>query len=274
VHTLLASSPDSEIRNPKSEIRNREGSEPAVAGLRQRIITEGFGGWPLPAPMRVEVVGTVERSDCLIERLAYWSEDDVPVPALLFRPRSSVPERIPGVVYLSPTGKARAPELRAVHEVLRAGAAVLAIDTRGQGETAGSGGSQGELPAVERGIMLNRPLFGGRVWDVVQGVRYLRTRAEIDPAKVSVWGEGDAALLALHAAALAEEVAGAACLGLPSSYRARDGGAPVTLAPWLVVPGLLSLADVPDLQALVAPRPVLTGSPATAAEQVPRLWRR
>ena len=73
------------------------------------------------------------------------------------------------------------------------------------------------------------------------------------------------------AVAQAEEVL--ACLGLPASYRATEGDGAVTLAPWLVVPGLLSLADVPELQALVAPRRVLTGSPASAAEQVPRLWR-
>jgi dienelactone hydrolase len=251
-------------------------SRPAGVELRQRIIDEAFGGWPAPGPLRVETVGAVERTDCVIERLAYWSEDGVPVPALLFRPRPAPAERLPAVVYTSPAGKARAPELRAVHEALRAGAAVLAIDYRGQGETAASGGhgSQGEMPAVERGIMLRRPLFGGRVWDVLQGVAYLKTRSDIDPARVYVWGEGDTALLALHAAALSEEVAGAACLGLPSSYRAPEGGEAVTLAPWLVVPGLLSLADVPELQALVAPRLVVTGPPATAAEEVPRLWRR
>jgi cephalosporin-C deacetylase-like acetyl esterase len=220
--------------------------------------------------MRVEVVGTVERTDCVIERLAYWSEEDVPVPALLFRPRQAPAGRIPAVVYTSPTGKARSPELRAVHEAVRSGAAVLAIDFRGQGETAGSGGRHGEMPAVERGIMLGQPLFGRRVWDVLQGVAYLRTRPDIDPSRVFVWGEGDTALLALHAAAQSEDVAGAACLGLPETYRAMAGEA-VTLAPWLVVPGLLSLADVPELQALVAPRPVVTGQPASAAEQVPRL---
>ena len=176
------------------------------------------------------------------------------------------------MVYTSGAGKARAAELRAVHEAVRAGAAVLAIDYRGQGETAGTGQAEGELPAVERGIMLHRPLFGGRVWDVLRGVEYLAGRPDVDPQAVSVWGERETALLALHAAALDQGVAGAACLDLPPTYRGSPGQ-PVTLEPWLVVPGLLALADVPDLLALVAPRPCLTGSPADGAELVPRLWR-
>jgi hypothetical protein len=120
--------------------------------------------------------------------------------------------------------------------------------------------------------MLHRPLFAGRVWDVIRGVEYLGTRPDVDPAAVHVWGEGDAALLALHAAALDTTVAGAACLGLPDSYRTPAGGQ-VTLAPWLVVPGLLALADVHDLRALVAPRPCATGSPGAADVLVPGLWR-
>jgi cephalosporin-C deacetylase-like acetyl esterase len=258
------------IQNPKSDIQNPN-------DLRRRIIDEAFGGWPERTPLRPEVVDTVERQDCAIELLTYWSEDEVPVPALLFRPLRTPAGRIPAVVYTSPAGKGRAPELRAVHEVVRAGAAVLAIDYRGQGETAAGGhggGSQGELPAVERGILLHQPLFGGRVWDVLRGVEYLASRADVDPAAVYVWGEGDASLLALYAAALDERVAGAACLGGPSSYRAPAAGDAVSLAAWLVVPGLLALADVPQLEALVAPRLCVRGTPAAAAELVPGLWKR
>jgi cephalosporin-C deacetylase-like acetyl esterase len=257
--------PPAPIENPTSEIRN-------PSDLRRRIIDEAFDGWPAHTPLRPEAVDTIERQDCTVELLTYWSEDEVPVPALLFRPRDHQ-GRVPAVVYTSPSGKARAPELRAVHEIVRAGAAVLAIDYRGQGETA-SGGHGGDLAAVERGIQLHQPLFAGRVWDVLRGVEYLVSRADIDPSAVYVWGEGDAALLALHAAALDERVAGAACLGGPTTYRAPAGGEAVSLAAWLVVPGLLALADVPHLEALVAPRPWVRGTAAAAAELVPGLWKR
>ncbi|MGH2366797.1 MAG: alpha/beta hydrolase family protein, partial [Chloroflexota bacterium] len=155
-----------------------------------------------------------------------------------------------------------------VHEVVRGGAIVLAIDYRGQGETAGTGGTEGELPAVERGILLHRPLFGGRVWDVLRGVEYLASRPDVNPDAVYVWGEGDTSLLALHAAALDETIAGAACLGLPESYRAHRDVSSVTLAPWLAVRGSL---DVPELAEMVRPRPLVTGNPATAAEMVTQL---
>lgn len=122
-----------------------------------------------------------------------------------------------------------------------------------------------------RGILLHRPLFAGRVWDVLRGVEYLRTRPQVDPGRVYVWGEEAAALLALHAAALDEAIAGAACIGLPASYRAPSDGRDVELADWLVVPGLLRIADVPALRALVAPRPCRVGTMAGAAELVAEL---
>ncbi len=223
--------------------------------------------------MRVETVETIRRVDCTIELLAYWSEEGVPVPALLFLPSPLPAGRLPAAVYASPEGKQRTPDLRSVHEVLRAGAAVLAIDYRGQGDTAGAGGAEGELPAVERGIMLHRPLFGGRIWDVVRGVEYLASRPEIEPTAVSVWGESDASLLALYAAALDESVAGAACLGLPDSYclNVGAGGAQAVLAPWAVLPGVLTLADIADIRTLVAPRPFIAGTVSDAADLVPGL---
>ena len=96
---------------------------------------------------------------------------------------------------------------------------------------------------------------------MLQGVAYLAARPDVDPDAVYVWGERETALLALHAAALDERVAGAACLALPETYRGAPGQT-VTLEPWLVVPGLLAVADVADLRALVSPRPCLTGNPA------------
>ncbi len=262
-----------------AEVTERPATLPSGAHLRRRIVDDLFGGWPQRGPLHVEAVDTITRADCAVELLAYWSEEGVPVPALLFRPLPEPSLPLPAVVYTSPAGKGRAPELRAVHEAVRAGTIVLAIDYRGQGETAGtrvsaSGGTEGELAAVERGIMLHRPLFAGRVWDVLRGVEYLASRPDVDAGAVYVWGEADASLLALHAAALEERVAGAVCLGLPESYRAPAGEAGVKLEPWLVVPGLLAVADVADLRDLVAPRPCLTGPQSGAAELVPRLTRR
>jgi dienelactone hydrolase len=248
---------------------------PGPADLRRRIVDDLFGGWPARTPLAPTTVDTIRRQDCAVEMVVYWSEDGVPVPALLFRPRAEGDEgepgrRRPAAVYTSGAGKARAPELRAVHEAVRAGAIVLAVDYRGQGETAGTGQTEGEMPAAERGIMLHRPLFAGRVWDVLRGVEYLAGRPDVDPEAVYVWGERETAPLALHAAALDERVAGAACLDLPETYRG-EAGHPVTLAPWMVVPGLLALADVPDLLALVRPRPCVTGSTSAAADLVPGL---
>jgi cephalosporin-C deacetylase-like acetyl esterase len=238
----------------------------SLRGLLGPRWSETPSDWATPA---VEVVGAVEREDCTIQRLVYWSDEGVPVPALLFQPKSHVDVKKPGLVYTNPAGKARAPELRAVHEAVRAGAVVLSIDYRGQGETAGTG-NQGELPAVERGLMLGQPLFGGRLRDLLQAVTFLASLPNVDPKRIFVWGERDAALLALWAAALDPRIAGAALFDLPESYAGKPDS-PVTMAPWLAVPGVLSTADVPDLLRLVAPRALVTGGSGTAAEQIPKL---
>lgn len=46
-----------------------------------------------------------------------------------------------------------------------------------------------------------RILFGKRVWDVKRTLDYLETRADIDKAKLSIWGEETGGLLALYASA-------------------------------------------------------------------------
>jgi hypothetical protein len=61
---------------------------------------------------------------------------------------------------------------------------------------------------------------------------------------------------------------------LPDSYRAPSDGGDVEVAAWLAVPGLLGIADVPAVRALVAPRPCRVGTMAGAAELVAGRHRR
>ncbi|MGH2371698.1 MAG: alpha/beta hydrolase family protein, partial [Chloroflexota bacterium] len=98
--------PDRHVRGslPQTNPRDRRGA------LKHLL----YDPWPERTPLRAEHVDTVERPDCAVELLAYWSEDGVPVPALLFRPVPAPAATLPAVVYTSPAGKARAPELRSV----------------------------------------------------------------------------------------------------------------------------------------------------------------
>ena len=66
----------------------------------------------------------------------------------------------------------------------------------------GRGRRKGSYRPWSEGSCSTGPSSPGRVWDVLRGAEYLAGRPDVDPQAVSVWGERETALLALHAAAL------------------------------------------------------------------------
>lgn len=219
--------------------------------LRSAIVARVFGGFPPHTSLEPQHVETIERVECRIEKLAIRSEPDILLPALLLRPRRAAGPT-PAIVLLSPSGKVRAVERRDVLECLRAGWSVLAVDYRGAGETAA--GENGERFALIRSLKTGRHLFGLRVWDVLRAVEYLREREDMQPDRVALWGEREGALLALYAGALDVRVAAVVADYPLASYRgAQDGAHAAWLYPWRV----LDVCDVPDVAALVAPRPLV-----------------
>ena len=219
--------------------------------LRRAIVERVFGGLPPRTPLESQHVETIERAECRIDKLVIHSEPDILLPALLLRPRQAVGPT-PAIVLLSPSGKARAVQRRDVLECLRAGWSVLAIDYRGAGETAA--GENGERFALIRSLKTSRHLFGLRVWDTLRAVEYLREQEDVQPDRVVVWGEREGALLALYAGALDTRLAGVMADYPMASYRGgQDGAHAAWLFPWRV----LDVCDVPDVAALVAPRPLV-----------------
>lgn len=235
--------------------------------LRSAIVEQVFGGLPGPwhqtegrSCLHAQTHDSFLAGDMLVEKVTFHSEPEIIIPALVMHDPQFVGERT-GVVTMLAEGKAAVAHRRDLRELCRGGAMLLALDFRGRGET--DGGGMSEFQAVERSINLGRPLLGWRVWDVLRAVDYLLARPDTADT-AAVWGEADAALLALFAAALDERIRAAVCVDMLSSYR---GSAGFVQPDWVFPRNILRVCDLPDLARLIAPRTLIVMNPQDGAGQ-------
>ena len=211
--------------------------------------------------------GSIFHGNCGIELLTFYSERGITIPALLFVPGTQ--GIWPAIVYVHEQGKeAEAGELGAIQMLANEGNVVLAIDVRGLGETASADNISGSyrLMGVEgyhfyQYGMLGHTLVGRRVHDVLRAVGLLAERPEVADDSISVVGEGLGGLLALFAAALDERIATAFCAQSLASYRGIATHEFYAYHPRWFVPKILTLCDLPEVAACVAPRRLVLASP-------------
>jgi len=187
--------------------------------------------------------GTDEIEGLTVERLKIASEPDVRVPAVLI----NMPGAAPGdaVIIVSPGGAqaAWAEHGDEIRRLAADSARVLLMDPRFMGEWAGAVNT----PTADlNGIFLGRPVGALGAHDVLQAAAYLRTRPDV--TRVCAIGYGDAAVLALVAGALDEGIA---------EVEAREVGDTFLAGRELPrFPQILDVADLPQLAACIAPRPL------------------
>jgi dienelactone hydrolase len=181
------------------------------------------------------------------------------------------PAKRPGIVWLHPRNPAggyhpsyrRGPPPHVA--MAEAGFAVLAFDAIGNGHRI----------AEEAAFHARHPewsLMGKTVRDARDAVAALRSRPEVDPARVFVLGFGTGGQAALYTAALDETVAGAVSIAgfTPMRTDSPRLGAIPRVSLWdPLQPRLAAFADAPgrvpfdwhEVIAAVAPRPVLIVAP-------------
>jgi pimeloyl-ACP methyl ester carboxylesterase len=128
------------------------------------------------------------------QRVAF-SSGDVSLAGLLVKPDGQGPH--PAIVFLHGSGRADGvhdtPDYRIhANAFVRKGLAVLVYDKRGTGD------SQGDFTTAG---------YGEFVQDAVAAVRFLRTRADIDPRRIGLLGTSEGGWLAPEVAATAGEMA-------------------------------------------------------------------
>jgi cephalosporin-C deacetylase-like acetyl esterase len=189
------------------------------------------------------------------DKLLIETEPGIRIPARLYAP--SGPGKHAATIYIR--GAGRTVDTKVIESLSGAGQIVLSFDPRGLGESApepGSGGYSGMWQLAQRAMLIGRPLPGQQVYDLLRVFDYLVSRPDVDQRRVTLIGTGSGGILALYAAALEPSVASVEAMDPVVSYmeiaRARTHAGVIDI----VVPGVLKDFDLPDVAALVAPRPL------------------
>lgn len=222
----------------------------------------------------------------VLERIVLEVEPGSLVPLVLLLP-AKADGRVPVVVAFAQEGKQAFLKDRAetIAGLLAGGAAVCLPDLRGTGETSPGAARDRNSAATSNAateLMLGRTLVGLRLRDLRSVLTYLRGRAEIDPARVGLWGDSFApanpagsdgavpldaeprpafaeplgGLLALLGGLFEDDVRAVYARGGLTGYQSILKSSFCSVPQDTVVPGALTAGDLNDVAAALAPRPL------------------
>ncbi len=254
--------------------------------LRQEW-AEVLGSAGPTAPVKVVSVARDGRTigGTRVDRVRLEVEPGIVVPLLLLCPGGK--GTAPVVVAIAHAGKDAFLRERAeaIAELLAGGVAVCLPDLRGLGETKPDGARErwGALTAAaSTALMHGDPMVAARLRDLRSVLAYLRDRSDLDAARTALWGDSFAqanppdrefrmprhmddrprwseplgGLLVLLGALFEDHVCAVYVRGGLSDFASVVSEPFVYIPPDVVVPGLLTVGDMPDVAAALAPRPV------------------
>jgi hypothetical protein len=195
------------LRQTRAGAWNQLSPDAKRARVRETIGARSPADLPPPA---VATVGTVKRAGATVHKLVLSGDSGIRLPALAFVPDQPAG---PATLYLHGTSMAEdAGPGGPIDALLKQGHVVLAAELRGIGETETSGGGtvygRGRFgrdnSEVFIAYLIGRSYVGLRVEDVQSWTRVLRDyrAAGSAPSELHLVGIGEAAIPALHAAAL------------------------------------------------------------------------
>lgn len=241
-------------------------SETEHRSIRDSLLCEARALLNIPVnkitPQAVDL-GRVEEAVGVVEKIALYSEEDIYLPCLYFKPQQ---KKSPTVILLDSHGKTRG-GTELTEQLVSKGYGVFAVDLRGMGETALT-----EADSLERegtvaarilgdeaggaydGLRLGRSIFAMRVHDLLQVVEYLATREEVDAGKIAVIGKKSCGPLALYAAALDERIKGVIVDSSLALFADLVTSRDYTWHFMDFLPQVLRFHDLPQVAGSLAPR--------------------
>jgi hypothetical protein len=237
----------------------------------------------------VQLVWEKPGEEAAVEALAIETAPGITLPVILLKPLHSRASRAPAVLAVAEGGKARflAERGQELSTLLRNGIEICLLDVRGTGEAAsGSSREPNAMGLAATEFMLGETMLGARLRDVRTVFRYLASRQDIDPARISVWGDSFAhtnsddfafdqsamqeagpfaqhqaepmgALLALLTGLYENRVAATAARGGLVSFLSVLEDRFCHLPQDVIVPGIVEAAEVADIVAVQGSRPIL-----------------
>jgi dienelactone hydrolase len=224
----------------------------------------GVGDYPRqpygPDELDAEVEERIQVDGLWRELVWLSAEEELRVPVYLFLPQEAK-EPQPAVVVFPGHGtiaqtagldRARSSYQRAnALELARAGFVTLTMELRGFGRL----GALGHLQIDAAARLVGRTWYGLLVHDGMRALDYLLTRPEVDPARIGATGIGAGGALTMYTAALDDRVR----VALVNSYLGKYVVTSLDEehCPCNDIPGILRYAEMGDVAALIAPRPVM-----------------
>lgn len=222
--------------------------------LRQQL-TEAWGGFPSEdAPLKPEILGTIQRDGYRIEKVIFQTFRDVWMTANAYVP--DLPGRLPAVLCVHGhwKGAKQDPHVQArCIGLARLGFFVLAVDAFGAGER-GLGKALGEYHGEMVAATLwpvGRPLSGLQVYENRRAVDYLLTRPEVDGNRLGITGASGGGNQSMYAGAFDERFKAVVPVCSVGNYQSYLGAACCMCE---VVPGSLSFTEEWGVLSLTAPR--------------------
>jgi hypothetical protein len=241
-----------------------------LRGVLLRLL--GLEGRKRPEPIKAEHITAVERTGYSEEKYALDVGEDVQAPVYVLVPDRKPPFKAimvfhghnPSVQYVLGNYPSEdvAQEMRAQHNnyaqvLARAGYLVCAIEQRGFGERQST-----QFPDAPRScrhlafnyLMAGRNLLGERIWDGMCAIDFISQRTDLVPDALGCTGNSGGGTTTLWLSALDERVT----VVVPSCYFCSFGASigSIQHCECNYVPGILQWAEMGDLAALIAPRPL------------------
>ena len=231
------------------------------SGLGPKTILEAIGASETISEPKVEKLAQITREGFSIEKLALKAENAFQLPALLYTPTKPSGH---AVLYLH--GESLTTDAAAIEQLVKAGNIVLAAELRGIGETEtglrrksfGAGRFGRDNLEILTAYLMDKSYVGMRTDDVRSWARFLKTKA----SAISIIGIGEAAVPALHAAALERDAFTQITLRrMIASYESLVGSEENFDQTVNMVHGVLRHYDLPDLIQLVGKDRVVIEQP-------------
>ncbi|MFC2076169.1 acetylxylan esterase [candidate division KSB1 bacterium] len=281
-----------QIAPAPAKIKNRKDIDRLVRETGNKIAELTGYGEPGDNP-RVVKVGAVVRDGVEIEKIVYYPQPDIYVPALVFKP-AGAKGRLPAVLYLPQGGgpmdgtamtttaewngpvtfetggkERRAAPGGLLRSLAQSGCVVMAVDYSGIGETLvrpttwdrnsawfSPGNFGGDAGACYQLLKMGKTLFGLRLGDAVAGLKVLEGMEDVDSKRIGVAGRSLGGLLALYTAAIRPEVKAALVERSLASYGDLIATPLYYYHFNVFIPGVLGEYDLDQVAAMVAPRPL------------------
>jgi len=246
----------------------------------KRKLKELLGGFPDATPLKVEILEEVDLTHSRRLRLSIHTEPKTVVPAYLFIP-NGVERKAPAMLAVHGHGSQNdvvgiaetEDDVQLINSERRDCAVQLAqrgyvtlapvlrgfggrreLNERGQATSRNNSCRQISLNA----ILLGKTDIGMQVWDIMRCVDYLQALPEVDPKRIGILGKSFGGAVSMYTSALDSRLQ---VTILSASFGLfHDTLMSLFHCECNYVPGILQYADMPDIAALIAPRPLLIES--------------